>query len=975
MDAPRGHRSIATGLGVLVGLVLVTWALSNGQLALGRAGEQILWFLVIFLIIIPIHELGHALAGLLVGHRIRSVIVGVGRPLLVFELAGVAVRINLLPLGGLTMGMPRRGGWLRVRLWVFAAGGPAANLLLCYVLRRLYGHAGSELAEQHRLATVAASASWSVLVFNLIPFQTGEGQGSDGYSLLTIPFWKAAQIEEARVAVESLPLIEALRRDDIEAAAPLAEAIAVRFPEHRLAASWMGSVRHHQGRQREAIALWHQALAKATLPRQVAFLKNNIAFAEAVLGDPERYAEADAFSAAAMAAHPELTPFVGTRGAVLVRLGRAAEALPLLQRAAATATPDRSQAANRASLASALALLGRTAEARRELDAARRLNPACELLAAAEADLRAAPAVPVEPPPATGVLPAIEWEKWGGLVRWKQIARVLAFVYTLAPLEGVSLGTTMILLALVILINPETAGLAAFGACNVWIAATARSGLAMTILTAVAGLLAFALVAVRPRLGPGAPSKVPGVLAWILGVLATLSTLAAPFRTMIRLQSHAIPGGFKLGLHSFRLTSSGAVMLVGWAAVLLFSRRCWTRLFAIVPLALAVSSLAGPRPAPLRQPHFDNIPVDGSPVVWGAPRPATVLRTARYPGDKMSFSPVLAPGGRAFFTRFVDVKLAKEPRFGIRVRDFEAHVVDLDGTAAAFVDEQRILLVRNGTRAERGIELSEVRPFSSTTPLWSRRISAVDNASVEVEPDGQTIALTGSEAATWRTVVVRTGFGRDAPLRITTIPSRHPESDLGVGVFFVANGEVGGVVSRERAAHAGASSGGAPFVTNDQRSEEADDLEIWALRPAGETLLAAHLPDPDCLAPRVGRPVFWCSVGWGENRALLQVDGSVGRVSRIADALPRWGSAEMLAPSKLAVVSYDRVGAVDRLGILDLEARHGTWLTLSAASGSAGGISEKGVSRPRAEPVRGGLATVVEGGEGQETTLTVYAVP
>ena len=154
-------------------------------------------------------------------------------------------------------------------------------------------------------------------------------------------------------------MIEALRRDDIEVAAPLAEAVLARFPEHRLASSWMGSVRHRQGRHREAVAYWHQALAKATRPQQVALLKNNIAFAEAVTGDPESYAEADAFSAAALAALPEVVIFAGTRGAVLVRLGRAAEALPLLRRAAAEGAPPRAQAYNRASLASALAILGR----------------------------------------------------------------------------------------------------------------------------------------------------------------------------------------------------------------------------------------------------------------------------------------------------------------------------------------------------------------------------------------------------------------------------------------------------------------------------------------------------------------------------------------------------------------------------------------------------------------------------------------
>jgi tetratricopeptide (TPR) repeat protein len=980
-----GQRSVASGLGILGGFVLVAWTLSNGQVALGRVGQEVLWFLVVFLIVIPIHELGHALAGFLVGHRIRSVVIGVGRPLLVFNLAGVAVTINLLPLGGLTMGTPRTGGWLRVRLWVFAAGGPAANLLLCYVLRRVYGHGGhlghlgSDIAEQHRLATTAASASWSVLLLNLIPFKTGEGQGSDGYSLFTIPFWKAAQIEEARFVVEALPLIEALRRDDIDAAGPLAETLAARLPDYRLAIGLIGTVRHNQGRHAEAVALWCRALAMTTNARQIAFLKNNIAFAEAVLGDPESYAEADAFSAAAMAAHPELTPFVGTRGAVLARLGRAAEALPLLQRAAATPTPDRSQAYNRASLASALAMLGRTAEARRELDAARRLNPACELLDAAEADLRAAPAAPVALPAATGVLPAIEWEKWGGLARWKQVARALAFVYTLAPLEGVSLGISTLLLALVVMLNPELAGLLAFGTCNLWLAATTHSTATETILTAVAGLVALALAAVRPRLGPSAPSKVPVMLAWVLGVLGVLPTVATPLGMAfglllraIRPHRHVVPSALTLGLHSFRPPPFAAAQLVGWATVLLLSRRRWTRLFAIVPLGLALFSLSGARHASFQQPHFDHIPVDGAPIVWSAPRPAAVLRTAHYPGDKMFFSPVLAPGGRAFFSQFVDTAVAKKPRFGIRVRDFEGHVVELDGTAAAFVDDQRMLLVRRPN--QNGIELCEVRPFSSTAPVWTRRLPSFTDASVSVESTGEPIVLSGPALGTEKPLIVRTDFGPDARLHFVPSSSRASDADLEVGFFLTTDGQGGSVVSRQRDGSAKASSGGSPFVPSERRDDESSDLELWALRPEGETLLAAHLPHPECLKPTVGLPVLWCPVGWGDNRALLKIDGAAGRVSRIAGALPKWGRAAMIAPSKLVVVSYGQSGATDRLGVLDLDTRRGTWLTLPAGD-SAGGTSENGTSLARAEPVQGGLATVVNEGEGRDATLTVYAVP
>jgi hypothetical protein len=962
---PR-QRSVLSGLGVLLGFVLVTWGLSSRQGTLGWAGSQILWFLVIFLVVIPIHELGHAVAGLLVGHRIRSVVIGVGPPLLAFDLAGVAIRINLLPLGGLTMGTPRASGWLRLRLWIFAAGGPAANVALCYVLQRLYGHDAAVTVEQHRLASVAASASWTVLVLNLIPFKTGEGQGSDGHSLLTIPFWKRPQIEEARLTVEALPLIEALQRHDIDTAAPLAEALQERFPERRLVASWMGSVRHHQGRHQEAIVLWRQALAQATHPRQVAFLKNNIAFAELVLGDPEAFAEADAFSAAALAAHPELTPFVGTRGAVLVRLGRAAEALPLLRRATAAQTPARSQAYNRASLASALAMLGRTAEARQELDEARRMNPACELLEAAEADLRSAPAVPVGPAAPIGVLPAIEWERWGGLTRWRKVARGLAFFYTVAPLEGMSLGFTTVILACVILISPEATGLLVFGVCNLWIAATDRSSLTMTLVTASAGLLAMALAILRPRLSPSVPSKVPRVLAWLLGVIATLSVVAAPIGFALRIHRHAIPGAFKLALHSFRPTPSSAVALVGLAVVVLIGRRRGVRLFALVPLVLALWSLSGRHQTMAQSPRLDHLPVDGEAVVWSEPRPATVVRKVRFPMSTAEYQTVLSPGGRAFFTRSIDPGVGSEQQLRIRVRDFEGHVIDLAGSSAAFVDDQRLLVVGPGTRAESGIVLSEVQPFSSETPLWSRRISALRHAAVAVEPDGVTITLTGSQPETSNGIVVRTGFGGDAPLRITAIPSRQLDADATVGFFFTPEGGAGGVVTRQRAPRADAADAASQFVANDDRDDESNDLELWALRPTGETLLAAHLPDPDCLAPTGGRPVLWCVAGWGDGRTLLKVDPVAGRVSRIVDALPKSRRAAMIAPSKLAVVSGHR------MGIVDLETHRGTWLILPEDSGE---ISEGGTYRSRAEPVEGGLATMTEAGEGKDATLTVYGPP
>ena len=226
-----------------------------------------------------------------------------------------------------------------------------------------------------------------------------------------------------------------------------------------------------------------------------------------------------------------------------------------------------------------------------------------------------------------------------------------------------------------------------------------------------------------------------------------------------------------------------------------------------------------------------------------------------------------------------------------------------------------------------------------------------------------------------RTVVVRTGFGPDAPLRAVALPSLHQDADGGVGFFFTPDGEPGRVVSRERAARGGPSGEGLPFVTNDQRDWESKDLELWALRPGGETLLAAHLPDPNCHGLTAGRPLLWCTVGWGEKQALLKIDAVAGRVSRVADALPKSASVELIAPSKLAVVSYSERGIADWLGVLDLETRQGIWLALPTAGSSTVGASDEGASPARVVPVQGGLATYVDAGEGHDATLTVYALP
>ena len=104
---------------------------------------------------------------------------------------------------------------------------------------------------------------------------------------------------------------------------------------------------------------------------------NCIAWADLKLATPERLDEADRLSSEAISAWHWIPECNGTRGCVLVRLGRFDEALPLL-RLASRHGPQKSRALNLGYLAVAMSKLGNEFEAVRQLKLAKQLDPALQ---------------------------------------------------------------------------------------------------------------------------------------------------------------------------------------------------------------------------------------------------------------------------------------------------------------------------------------------------------------------------------------------------------------------------------------------------------------------------------------------------------------------------------------------------------------------------------------------------------------------
>jgi tetratricopeptide (TPR) repeat protein len=121
----------------------LTWFGAAVVLALGGVGFA--WFhgqsfqasrwvwlalLVIFqwVMLVP-HELGHALAGRLLGYGQIRILIGSGKPIFTTELLGIQWLFNIVPFGGLTLAGNPPTAQLRWKEIVFVGGGPMVSLI------------------------------------------------------------------------------------------------------------------------------------------------------------------------------------------------------------------------------------------------------------------------------------------------------------------------------------------------------------------------------------------------------------------------------------------------------------------------------------------------------------------------------------------------------------------------------------------------------------------------------------------------------------------------------------------------------------------------------------------------------------------------------------------------------------------------------------------------------------------------------
>jgi hypothetical protein len=192
---------------VLIGFVLVVFGLLTAEVVRDFTPIKlsVLVFVLAWLPLVAVHELGHALAAWMCGWRVGGIAIGQGRPLASFRVRGVPVRVGRLPLGGFVAIAPRHLRQVRLRSAFIYLMGPGLPLLFLGALVLALGPARLTTPTSHLGLVAAQAIAVAILVgaaANLVPRYARRGDPilgpmgpSDGMGIIMSFVWPRATFE------------------------------------------------------------------------------------------------------------------------------------------------------------------------------------------------------------------------------------------------------------------------------------------------------------------------------------------------------------------------------------------------------------------------------------------------------------------------------------------------------------------------------------------------------------------------------------------------------------------------------------------------------------------------------------------------------------------------------------------------------------------------------------------------------------
>ncbi len=284
-----------------------------------------------------VHELGHAIAAVLVRHRLREISIGTGKPVLVTKVGSCRIYVRRSIFGGgHIVHIAQHRALYRLKSFVVLIAGVSAQVAAYLALRsQIDPNVASEFT-----ARFLSSLGFLTLVMvasNLWPYRP-DGLATDGMQIVELFRRSEREIDEivehadsANLLVEVTQLTGEGRHDEIaEAVEPLLAA----DPNNCEALLQYANGLIFQGRYADALVDARRAresfeTSDFKTPEGTALIDNTIAYCIAVLGDPALLPEARERAERAYGIFPN-PAVAGTLGAVLVQTGEPTEGLRLV---------------------------------------------------------------------------------------------------------------------------------------------------------------------------------------------------------------------------------------------------------------------------------------------------------------------------------------------------------------------------------------------------------------------------------------------------------------------------------------------------------------------------------------------------------------------------------------------------------------------------------------------------------------------
>jgi tetratricopeptide (TPR) repeat protein len=351
-------------------------------------------YLVMLVMIVP-HELGHLLAAKCIGFRVFRFSIGKGKTVFEKRKWGINFDVRELPVCGLVVSTPKNRKLLQFKCAVYAFGGLAINCLFALMAFLMIERTSPQPEEGFFRSLFAPLENgfhfWNILFIanvykiglNLWPrrVQTVLGKiPNDGLNLLNIflrfknqrePSLILYYVHESWGAFDrKYDFMEKWAKDGLS-----------HFPNNHVLRYLEGMSLIHLGKFREAHDCCSRMLRlpeDSRVSRSV--ILNNTAYAAVMTGDKFLLDEADRFSEEALKNDSENINFKGTRGTVLVEMGKIDEGILLLEQSIENENDVISKAANLCHLAIAERKRGNMLASRRYREKAESLDPKCLLL-------------------------------------------------------------------------------------------------------------------------------------------------------------------------------------------------------------------------------------------------------------------------------------------------------------------------------------------------------------------------------------------------------------------------------------------------------------------------------------------------------------------------------------------------------------------------------------------------------------------